>query len=219
MSYCADLDKGTPDSDTTVAITHLLRDARERATKEKGRFVQPCYDYELIAAFLDRATQAFRDLWADYLFGDAGRKQPWQTVKAFNRRMVWQEDGYKSLQPISELHSEITKRLSPYFAAVPSWDQIVTPRLQRSSIDALRQEFGQALKDMLRDVLLAARQGNWEHILRLPGRGSTKERAQEIKRIMSEIAPSLTDPDAAWVKDKIKELVVAAISHCAAKSV
>ena len=62
-------------------------------------------------------------MWDGYLLGRGGSKQPWQTVKAFNQRMVWKRDGYKTLQPISELHSEITKRLSSFFGAVPRWGE------------------------------------------------------------------------------------------------
>jgi hypothetical protein len=200
ISHVGDLDKNKPDDESIGDIVQMLRSARELSTATERGFARPQYDFELISAFLDRATQDFRDLWDGYLFGRGGAKQPWQAVKAFNRRMVWMEDGYKSLQPTSELHSEITKRLSPFFASAATWETAVTPRLQRSSIDALRQEFAQLLKEMIRETLLAAQHGNWESALELSGKGSTFDRAQRIVRIVSEVAPPLTIPNAAWIK-------------------
>ncbi|MEW6672835.1 MAG: hypothetical protein AB1427_14105 [Thermodesulfobacteriota bacterium] len=218
ISYVSHLDKASPDDESVKTIVQLLRTVRDSTRKAKGVFVRPQYDFELIAAFLDHATQAFRKLWNDYLFGHGGPKQPWQTVKAFNRRMVWREDGYKSLQPISELHGEIMKRLSPYFASVKKWDKVVTVRLQQSSVDSLRQEFAQLLKEMIRETLIAAKYGNWENALELSGRGSTFDRAHRIGRIITEVAPPLTASDAAWIKDKIKHLVGESIEICLQKA-
>jgi hypothetical protein len=218
ISYVADLDKNSPDTESITQIMQMLGKARESTRRAISGFVGPEYDFELVSAFLDHATQAFRELWDCYLFGKTGPKQPWQTVKAFNRRMVWQEDGYKSLQPVSELHSEITKRLSSFFASPPKWEKEVTKRLKGASIDALRQEFGQLLKETIREILLTWKRGNWESVLELSGKGSTFVRADRIGRIITEVAPPLTAPDAAWIKNKIKNLVGEAIESCRRKA-
>ena len=213
-TYIGDLDKEIPDPSSIQEILSLLQSAQRKASATRERFVRPTYDYELVSAFLDRATQAFRELWDDYLFGRRSPKKPWQTVKAFNRRMVGREDGYKSLQPISELHAEIMKYLNTFFATPANWDVEVTERLRQSSIDRLRQEFAQLLKELIREALLAEKHGDWEASLELSGRGSTYTRANKIERIISDVAPPLTAPDAAWIKDRIKNIVNQAIEKC-----
>jgi hypothetical protein len=218
VSHVGDLDKDVPDGESIADIKRMLHSAHELSIAAVSAFTRPQYDFEMIAAFLEHATQDFRDLWDGYLLGRGGSKQPWQTVKAFNRRMVWREDGYRSLQPVSELHSEITKRLNGFFAAVPKWEKETTPRIQRGSIDLLKQEFGHLLKEMIRDLMLTEKHPNWESALDLSGKGSTFDRAHRIVQIVSEVAPPLTVPTAAWMKDHIKQLVINAVETCAAKS-
>lgn len=218
ISYVGDLDKDSPDNGSIAEIVTMLGSARELSTAEDVEFVSPHYDFELISAHLDHATQDFRNLWEGYLFGRGGLKQPWQTVKAFNRRMVWKEDGYKSLQPISELHAEIMERLAPFFASVPEWEKEAPPRIQRSAVDVLRQEFGQLLKEMAREVLLAGQHTDWESALELSGRGSTAVRATQIVKIVEKVAPPLTVPEAIWIKNRIKELVIQAIKNCCSRT-
>lgn len=217
-AYVGNLDKEQPDRESVAEIRSMLQSGQRLSIAALDVFARPQYDFELISAFLDHATQEFRDLWDGYLFGSGGLRQPWQTLKAFNRRMVWMEDGYKALQPISELHSEITKRLSGFFGAVPKWQEEATPRIQRGSIDLLKQEFGQLLKEMIREVLLTTQHANWESSLELSGRGSTSVRADRIVRIVSDVAPPLTVPNAAWIKNRIKQLIRQSIETCAAKA-
>jgi hypothetical protein len=71
---------------------------------------------------------------------------------------------------------------------------------------------------MIRDLMLTEKHPNWESALDLSGKGSTFDRAHRIVQIVSEVAPPLTVPTAAWMKDQIKQLVIKAIETCTAKS-
>lgn len=216
--YVGDLNQETPDNESIADIKGLLAHAQAKAARTREHFVSPQYDYELISAFLDHATREFRDLWSDYLFGCRDPKKPWQTVKAFNRRMVRREDGYQAMQPVSELHSETVKRLNAFFSSPSRWNEEVTSRLQSSSLDCLKQEFGQLLLEFIRQTIVANNHTAWNASLGLSGRGSTYERALKIERIITEAAPPLTEPHAGWIKNQIKELINQAMIECAKAS-
>ena len=92
-----------PDAETQQEIRSLLLHLQEGHGAVRARFVAPRYDYELLAGFLAQATAALRQAWAGYIRGGVGTQAaPWQTQKAFTKRMSWKLDDYSYLKPVAE---------------------------------------------------------------------------------------------------------------------
>lgn len=206
IHYLAKMDSDESDIESKDDIIRLLNRIREESVKVKPKFVRPEYDFELLAPFLDKATTEFRLMWDRYLSENDGSRKPWQTVKAFNYRMAWGQDDYKDMKPVANLHNELVTKLEKYIISPTMWMQEVTNTLQQISLTRFKQEFSKKLVDLIRELLVYQNHERWQYSAeKLRGPGSTRQRALEIKSVIRESAPSMTEEHARKFKDAIKE--------------
>ena len=192
----------------------LLKNIKETSLLPKPQFVTPVYDLEMLAPFINEANIDFRNLWENYLFGN--NKKPWQTVKAFNRRMEWGQDGYfEILRPVAELHNEIISELSQYLNSPIHWKEEVTTEVKKASINLFKQSFSNLLLNEIRKLLVLNNLNYWKEALEFSGYGSTIKRANKIDEIVKETVPSMLEVNAVVFKDIIKDCINKAISNCA----
>ena len=140
----------------------------------------------------------------------------WQTVKAFNRRMCWEEDEFRDMKPISDFHSEVTRELESFISNPRNWVSSATPSMQNKSIDRVKREFSNRLLSFSRMVILRTYSEEWEKAMSLSGAGSTFIRRNQIKHIIQETLPDHKKPEAIKLKDSIKQLLVQSVEACKA---
>lgn len=204
--YLAKMDIEEADIESKNDIIRLLNRIREKSAKVKPKFIRPTYDFELLAPFLDKAIIAFRTLWEIYLSESNSSRKPWQTVKAFNYRMAWGQDDYKDMKPVANLHNELITQLEKYITNPIMWEQEVTIALQQISLTSFKQEFSKKLVDLIREILIHQNQNRWQDSAeKLRGSGSTRTRALEIRNLIHESVPTMTEDHARKFKDAIKE--------------
>lgn len=191
----------------------LLKNLKETSLLPKPKFIIPIYDLEMLAPFINEANIDFRNLWNNYLFGS--NKKPWQTIKAFNRRMEWGEDSYyEIMRPVAELHNEILSELGQYLNNPIRWKEEVTNEVKKSSIDLFKQSFGNLLLNEIRRLFVLNNLSYWKEALTFSGSGSTVKRASKIDEIIKGTVPSMLDENAVVFKDVIKDCINKAISNC-----
>jgi hypothetical protein len=205
-----------PDKETQQEMCALLEFIQKRYGAPRTRFVAPKYDYELLAGFLARATAVFRQAWNDYIRGE--RRAPWQTQKAFTKRMSWKRDEYRYLKPVAEFLDSLMTNLSSFLIHPIGWDKDVTESHQIECLQLLRAELSNELMKFVRDGVIEEPHVKWDEAANLSGRWSTDPRRRLILEIIESSAPDLTGERARTFKDGVKALIEGAVSKCSAKS-
>lgn len=211
LYYMSNMNGSQLDPTSIAEVNRLLGSIKARFDEAKPQFVQPTYDYEMLSSYLSKSSGNFTAKWNSMLSA-----KPWQTVKAFNRRMCWKDDEFRDMKPVSDFHSEVTKELDYFISHPKSWDESATPSMQQRSIAKVKQEFSKKLLAFARIVILKNYGGGWDNAMSLSGWGSTTTRKKQINRILKDVLPDLRNPEAIKMKDSIKQLLASAIDECKA---
>lgn len=207
LYYLENMHDNQPDTHSVAEVTRLLAFIKARFEKEKPQFVEPIYDYEMLSPYLFKSSESFISKWKDVLHA-----KHWQTVKAFNRRMCWEEDGFRDMEPITDFQYEVNKEFEYFISHPKTWSESATPLMQRKSIDKVKQEFSKQLLEFARFIVLKTYGDNWKKAMTLSGHGSTIERKDLIQKIiLKDVLPDRHQPEAIKMKDSIKLLLIAAI--------
>lgn len=159
----------------------------------KAPDLAPIYDMLGLDFAIQAATQKFHDEWQTRLGLSARATVPkahWAQVKALNRRVVWGGDSYNSLQPVADIIRELQRQVSRFLDNPVGWTR--EPSDQQEAQDALaavRQAVFSTLHDVARERLVEDEQSDWSHAYDLRGKGSTFERAEQIRDIFVQAAP------------------------------
>ncbi len=207
--YLARMNSATIDSDSVSDVGRLLASINAKFSEAKPQFVQPIYDYEMLSSYLSKSADSFLSKWNAMLYA-----KHWQTIKAFNRRMCWEWDGFRDMEPIADFHAEVTRELE-YFISLPaSWVEEATPSMQERSLANVKQEFSKQLLAFARTVILETYSSHWGIAMSLSGMGSTARRMNHIQRIIEDVLPDHRKPAAIKMKDSIKKLLASAVTSC-----
>lgn len=209
--YLAHMNSATMDSDSVSDVARLLASINAKFSEAKPQFVQPIYDYEMLSSYLSKSADSFLSKWNTILHA-----KHWQTIKAFNRRMCWEEDGFRDMEPIADFHAEVTRELEYFISHPSSWVEAATPSMQERSIANVKQEFSKHLLTFARVVILKTHSPHWGTAMSLSGMGSTTLRMNQIQRILEEVLPEHRKPTAIKMKDSIKQLLASAVAACEA---
>ncbi|MCF5856037.1 hypothetical protein K3H44_12195 [Aeromonas veronii] len=209
--YLAHMNSATMDSDSVSDVARLLASINAKFSEAKPQFVQPIYDYEMLSSYLSKSADSFLSKWNIILHA-----KHWQTIKAFNRRMCWEEDGFRDMEPIADFHAEVTRELEYFISHPSSWVEAATPSMQERSIANVKQEFSKHLLTFARVVILKTHSPHWGTAMSLSGMGSTTLRMNQIQRILEEVLPEHRKPTAIKMKDSIKQLLASAVAACEA---
>lgn len=207
--YLAHMNSTTIDSDSVSDVGRLLASINAKFSETKPQFVQPIYDYEMISSYLSKSADSFLSKWNAMLYA-----KHWQTIKAFNRRMCWEWDGFRDMEPIADFHAEVTRELEYFISHPASWVEAATPSMQERSIANVKQEFSKLLLAFARAVILNTYSSHWCIAMSLSGTGSTTQRINQIQRIIEDVLPAHRKPAAIEMKDSIKKLLASAVTSC-----
>jgi hypothetical protein len=213
VRFMSKMHEHQPDEETQKEILSLLEAVRQKHAAAKARFVAPQYDFELLAGFLVRATASLRQAWAGYITG-AGSVQPvpWQTQKAFTRRMSWQLDEYRYLKPVAEFADNLVTSLDGFLTHPVGWVEEITESHKLECLNLLTREVSNELINFVRQEVVGGQHPNWVVAADKSGTGSTFERRQIIMDIIQTSAPDLTSEKARVFKNAVKSLIETAIA-------
>ena len=219
VRFLGNMHESLPDAETQQQIRALLLLIKQRHGAVRARFVAPRYDYELLAGFLAQATAALRGAWAGYIQG-AGSAQaaPWQTQKAFTKRMSWKLDEYRYLKPVAEFADHLITNLSNFLTHSVDWAEDITESHRIECLQLLRREVSNELINFVRQEVIGGQHPNWIVAADKCGEGSTFVRRRLILEIIESSAPDLTGERARAFKDAVKALVESAITKCSRAS-
>lgn len=205
--YLARMNAASIDSDSVSEVGRLLASINAKFSEAKPQFVEPIYDYEMLSSYLSKSADSFLSKWNSMLYA-----KHWQTIKAFNRRMCWEWDGFRDMEPIADFHAEVTRELEYFISHPSSWVEAATPSMQERSIANVKQEFSKHLLAFARAVILKTYSPHWGTAMSLSGVGSTTLRMNQIQRILEEVLPDHRKPAAIKMKDSIKKLLASAVA-------
>ena len=157
---------------------------------------KPCYDPAGLAFAVQSATADFHSLW-DARLGyrhrnDVYRKPHWSQLKALTRRVALRidNDQYKDLMPVAELISTMSTAITRFLDAPAKWDPPAKDSDEATAaMNRIRSEVYSALHSFVEERVVDQRLDDWGQAFAYAGRGSAKERAQELHEIYGEAAP------------------------------
>jgi energy-coupling factor transporter ATP-binding protein EcfA2 len=154
----------------------------------------PIFHYDGLPLAVQAATRAFQRPWLARLgLGQHNTvfKEHWTRIKALSRRIAGEfSDEYDNLRPAAELVARLTEEVSRFLSNPAGW-QPVTPieTDAEAALDLIRQVVHTEFHSLVSRRLINDQLTTWRNAFELSGRGSTFERAQEIRDIYEEAAP------------------------------
>ncbi len=169
-----------------IQIKNLLQNVIETVKKNKEEdnleIEQSSLEYDFTTILNYYDSNNFLEKWLNILDREA-----WQTIRAFNTRMYWEEDEFRHLKPIADLHTLIMKNIN-MFLNRPAINELSDIDFEKSN-NRIKQQFSQLLLSYLRELILVDHHQNWEDAYMLSGAGSTSIRRRYIKRIFEKLSP------------------------------
>ena len=154
----------------------------------------PVYDPASLLFAAQSADIQFQELWKARLgFQVLAKvpKNPWQTIKALNRRiaLAFDNEEYGDLRPAAELIACLSESIGRFLDKPMAWHGPTDIRQRQAAIDKVRQGVSVALHKFVRDRLLSGPMPEWVNAYALNGKSSTFARAQAIRNIVENAAP------------------------------
>lgn len=200
------LNKDEVDTFSKEQINNFLCLIRE--AKNPPSFVEPIFDYEMLSAYLFEGAKEFIDTFFHLL-----EDSHWQTVKAFNRRMTWGEDGFKQLLPIVFFEAYFNKSLNQFISDHIRWKQPISATQAEEYLNLLKREINHSIISYGRNIIINNNKSKWDEAFELSGRGSTYIRLQKIKDILLKAVPNKPEL-LSELKEAFKKIVNDSIKQC-----
>ncbi len=154
----------------------------------------PVYNPDGLPLAIQAASQGFQRLWMARLglsHHEAVSKEHWTRIKALNKRIAGETDvEYDSLRPLADFVDFLTEEVGNYLANPSGW----TPRVPsdeegQAALDLIRQQVHKELHMLGTQRIIDAQLEDWRRAFDLRGKGSTFDRARELRDIYEEAAP------------------------------
>ncbi len=198
-------------------LTHFFEAAIAPVTPPEAK---PCYDPAGLAFAVQSAASDFHSLWdarLGYRHSNDVRRPHWSQVKALTRRVALRMNNYqyKDLMPVAELIWGLSEAISRFLDAPAKWDSPAKdPDEATAAIARIRSEVYTALHSFAMERIVEQHLGEWGQAFEYAGRGSSYERAQELREIYGEAAPipgiELSDVASEFLAS-VRKLVIRAI--------
>lgn len=170
-------------------------------------FSEPVYDFEMLSAFSLEAAKDFSTQYRWLL-----TNEHWQTIKAFNRRIIWGDTQFRMFTPISDIEDNLTKKLQSFLNNPYEWTENVTDKIKEDSINNIKRELNQLLLNYAYKKIVAQPTADWNTAILYFGAGSTINRKDKILSIFDAAIPSTTNSSiASQFKDDLKSIIKEAI--------
>ena len=181
---------------------------------------RPRYDPAGLAFAVQSAARDFHWLWdarLGYRHRDGVNKEHWARPKALTRRVALRMDNYeyKHLKPVAELIARLSESISRFLDAPAEWHPPAVDNDEATTaIARIRAEVHTALHSFATERIIEQHLTEWGKAFAYAGRGSTYERARELREIYGEAVPVPGVEFSAVASDflsSVRKLVVDAI--------
>ncbi len=188
----------TPEGQRTAKqLTKLLDMIDGIVARPKPADSRPVYSILSLVVPIKRAAEDFQEGWRARLGRPSSStigKEPWQRIKAMNRRLVSHQDGYEDLQPVQDLKSQLQQRLYPMLQNPVAWKGPEPSDDDKQRIyDMIAEDLSRRLVDLASRRIRTERQGEWRTAFNEAGTGSTFRRARLIAEDIYERAAPVPD--------------------------
>ena len=201
-------------------LTKLVGFCKAAIKPETPPEARASYDPAGLAFAVQSAVGDFHSLW-DARLGhrrrDGVSKEHWARVKALTRRVVLRMDNYeyKHLMPVAELIGRLSEAISRFLDAPVKWDSPAKDDDDAAAaIAQIRSKVHTALHSFAMERIVEQHLTEWAHAFNYAGRGSSYDRARELRDIYQEAAPvpgiELSDVASEFLAD-VRKLVSWAI--------
>ncbi|MEM6484426.1 MAG: GTPase domain-containing protein [Pseudomonadota bacterium] len=176
-------------------LLHLAKSIEKAIEPEPRPDARPKYDPAGLAFAVQSAAGDFHSLWdarLGYRHRDGVYKEHWARVKALTRRVALRMDNceYQHLMPVAELLGRLSEAISRFLDAPARWDPAPSDDDEAASaIAQIRAEVHTALHSFAMERIVEQHLVDWSRAFDYAGKGSTYERAQELRDIYGEAAP------------------------------
>ncbi len=173
-------------------LTGFVEDSIAQAPPPAAR---PRYDPAGLAFAVQAAAGDFHSLWdarLGYRHRDGVNKEHWARPKALTRRVALRMDNYEyqHLKPVAELIARLSEAISRFLDAPATWDPpAIDSDEATAAIARIRAEVHTALHSFATERIIEQHLTGWGKAFAYAGRGSTYERAQELREIYGEAVP------------------------------
>jgi GTPase Era involved in 16S rRNA processing len=171
----------------------------------------PMYDVDRLAIPVGYAAEKFHQIWnarlnlvsySTILF------EHWTRIKALTRRLAYQwSDSYDTLRPVADLIRLVTEQLDAFIAEPRAWIPAKPMEEAREeAIRSVRQELHSRLHDLAAKRIFVDQVRDWMTAYEYRGRGSTVQRAGEVRAIFEDAAPLISDRRSLHSKEFLEEI-------------
>ena len=156
---------------------------------------RPLYDPTGLAFAVQSAARDFHSLWdarLGYRHRDGVSVEHWARIKALTRRVDLRMDNYeyRHLMPVAELIGRLQEAISRFLDAPAKWDPPAKGGDEATAaINRIRTEVNTTLHSFAMERIVECHRAEWAQAYRYAGRGSSRERAQELREIYGKAVP------------------------------
>lgn len=177
-------------------LERLLEFCEKAIEPQASLRVAPIYDPAGLLFAVQQATRDFHKRW-DAILGlgqlDGVYKEHWTRIRALNRRIAEETDvEYDTLKPVADLLARLNESISKFLDSPINWTTKPNSEEEaEQAINNIRQKVFAVLHSFTARRLANEPLALWMSAYRYSGRGSTFDRAREIKVIYDSAAPEL----------------------------
>ncbi len=181
----------------------------------------PLYHPDGLPLAIQAASRGFQGPWLGRLglaHHETTSKEHWTRIKALNRRIASELDvEYDSLRPVADFVDKLTEEVSKYLGNPAGWEPRVPDEAEaEAALDLIRQEVHAEFHNLAVRRMVQEQLEDWRKAFEHRGKGSTFDRAQEIRGIYEEAAPvpsSVITTVSADFLAEVRRIVSAAIQN------
>jgi hypothetical protein len=204
-----------------VELDRLVSFFEEAITPPPPPVAWPDYNPDGLPLAIQAASQGFQRLWTARLglsHHEAVSKEHWTRIKALNKRIAGETDvEYDSLRPLADFVDFLREEVGNYLASPTGW----TPRVPseeegQAALNLIRQQVDKDLHKLAAERVIEEQLEGWRRAFELKGKGSTSDRARELRGIYEEAAPVpsavITEVSADFLAE-VRRIVDAAVTN------
>jgi len=193
------LSEGTKAGKRTIRqLQKLLAAITQVVEQPQPTEARPVYDRMNLVLAVHRAAEAFQKEWRLKLGLESKSgfsKEPWQTVKALNRRLAEMgKNEYGDLKPVADLRKELRDQIYDFIQSPLEWEgPEPTEEEKQIKYNALANNMSLRLLDLATRRVWHEPIKDWKRAYQESGRRSTFVRARIIGNEIYELAAPVPD--------------------------
>jgi GTPase Era involved in 16S rRNA processing len=212
---------------TRKELAHLVETMRSAIEPVEVGEAVPVYDLANLVLSVRKANEQFNDYWMARLklrYKTGIDAEHWTRIKALSRRFAEQwRDYYDNLRPVADMIRFTSEAMTTFINSPRIWKgPEPTEEDRQQKLGRVAQEFFSRLHDLAHQRLFLEHVAEWSEAFERTGRGSTLERARDIRYIYEDAAPipgEAPDTPANKLLDSVRQIFVEAVEAAGAEFV